>query len=142
VPCADAAGSQLVRQPALKSPSATDDIPFDLFVRMPQQFIWEQFKTHAFAAHKVLLKPHSDSPNGIHPRLPVAILIHGYPILTNPLDSFYTRMDFGTRESSTAICFGYHGVPDNEFDVIKFYQRGEEVRDAALLDRLEDLFND
>lgn len=108
-------------------------------MRLPEQYTIDEFKTGMFAFHAFLAQLHSVSPNHIHPRLPVSILVHGYFNLQQILQTLYSQLDFATQESFTAILFGRHDVPSRTFQVMEIWQNDEEVYDAELWARLEHL---
>jgi hypothetical protein len=110
-------------------------------VNFPEVFTWQQFIIRALALHTVAKGIHANSSEGIHPNLPVSLVVNGFLDMAFVTEwAMCARMDFMPRKLSTVVFFGKYFVKEGYFVLEKYYENGEEVVDRQHRDRLTNLF--
>lgn len=108
---------------------------------MPEEFTWERLFERALALHTVLAGLHANSPQGIHPNLPISLVVNGFfheAFVTER--AMCARMDFAPKKLSTVVFFGQYLVKEAYCVLETYYDNGKEVVDQKHRDRLNALF--
>jgi hypothetical protein len=112
-----------------------------LYVQLPERFTPPEFKDKALVLHNVITELHAKSTSRIDPRLPVKMIVHGYPDLGRSRNSVFAELDFSTEELAPVLCLGLYEHKPNIYHASQYYQNGEMVTDEAYYKRLVGLFD-
>lgn len=109
-------------------------------VQLPEQFTTTEFKNKALVLHAAVTALHAKSSSRIDPRLPVKMIVHGYPDLGGSYNSVFAELDFSTEELASVLCLGMYEASRNSYHPSQYYQNGEVVTDEAYYMSLVRLF--
>jgi hypothetical protein len=139
LPFADTGQLQLSSRPYESGKTATHHL-FDLYAQLPEQFTATEFTEKALVLHTAITELHARSPSHTDPRLPVKIIVHGYPELGRSRNSVFAELDRSTEELASVLCLGTYEAKRNMYHPSCYYQNGVVVTDEAYYMRLVGLY--